>query len=128
MQRLLRNNVSDTMLPDDNSASVVVMSAPVRKADLETFENQIGDEHRPVPLAVPAQMCTTVVAVELLNCTVSKLQFDEGTADVAEEVGRLASVQDVSRAFGLNKEQHAAFVHIAVPLLHKIAGTAIPAQ
>jgi hypothetical protein len=105
-----------------------VRQTPVTKAEVAAFENQLVGETAEASnveaSTLPAEP-TTEVIIELLSQAVANLNFQESDAEPVQsehEVASFASVQAVSQSFGLNEKQHRGFLHIAVPLLHKIAG------
>jgi hypothetical protein len=131
MQMLLSNNVLGGTLPDDACGDVVVRQTPVTKAEMATFENQLVGERAEftyVEATTQPVEPTTEVTMELLSRVVAQLKFQESDTDalhMEHDVAAFASVHEVSQSFHLNEEQHCAFLHVAVPLLHKIAGTEI---
>ncbi|KAL4159158.1 hypothetical protein PRNP1_004928 [Phytophthora ramorum] len=130
VKRLLSNNVELTDLPADQISDVSVRSVPVRMSDLESFEQQLADKHPPERSSTNNNdfVQTTEITVELLNAAVADLTIAETNSLSIDNLTPFASVQSVSSAFNLNKEQHLAFLHVAVPLLYRIADITMPPQ
>ncbi|KAH7491597.1 ATP-dependent DNA helicase PIF1 [Phytophthora ramorum] len=123
VKRLLSNKVELTDLPADQISDVFVRSVPVRMSELETFEQQLAAKHPPERSSTNNNdfVQTTEITVELLNAAVADLTIAETNSLSIDNLTPFASVQSVSSAFNLNKEQHLAFLHVAVPLLYRIA-------
>lgn len=130
VKRLLNNNVARAeQLPADETTGVVVRSTAVSMGELDAFERKIAADQPPTGSTLcRTDVETTEVTVELLDAAVSDLRAGHGAATPIDDIELFASVQSVSSAFGLNKEQHLAFIHVAVPLLYRIVGIDLPQQ
>lgn len=132
VQMLLSKNVLGVVLPEDTSGTLVVRPKPIEKTELAAFERQLLVAEPADSVGSPPRSSaepTTEVIVELLNMAVADVAFRGAqSAQQEHEVAAFATVQDVSLSFGLNAEQHLAFVLVSVPLLHKIAGIDLPSE
>jgi hypothetical protein len=126
--RLLLQTISSSRLPPDESFRLIGSADVVTKSRIRAFEKQSTavDATRTVTLRTTnASMGTVAVTVETLRRAVKHLAYDPERSPVLR-LEPYASIQDVSTHYRLNRLQHVAFALIAVPLLRKIVGTAIP--
>lgn len=101
-------------------------SDATRKTHIDAFDKQ-SNAQQPLTSNTSSgfQPATTELTIELLTDAVRDLAFEGSSASTDAFIFPCCSVAAVSKQFRLNKEQYAAFVNIAVPLLHRIAGKLI---
>lgn len=125
----LDNFISRAVLPDDEVECLTVRATPFRREDLQQAGGQAGQMaalgEETLQGQTELESSTTRISVEHLEDATRHLQFD-ATEQAPAEVCAFATVSDVSRFFGLNEQQHAAFVLIALPLLYKIVDAPLP--
>ncbi|RLN86346.1 hypothetical protein BBJ28_00018732 [Nothophytophthora sp. Chile5] len=130
VQTLLTTTLSNADLPEDKTDYLRALNRSVLEKEAREFEKKCRQPQCGLDLNALGDASFSErnsVLVEKLEEVVRHLEF-RPCDNVLMVLPQYATIQDVSIRYTLNREQHAAFVLFAAPLLFKIVNKPIPAH
>ena len=126
VRHLLVHSIVTASLPSDRTMIFAANTATITRAQVIAFHPEQDGEYNLGELSTSIQEVQLAeVVVEAFEHATQDSSFDNICRPV-QQLPAYASIGDVSRYFHLNRNQHAAFVLIAMPLLSAITGIDIP--